>query len=172
MQIAYRSKNIELTPGLKSHVEKKIGKIGKYFDEPLSVSVNLYLEHNKHIVEVTIPVNGMILRGEESSPDMYASVDMVIEKLERQIEKYKTRINRRGKGAPPKGFDGPDSAPDDAQVVKSKRFTVKPIASEEAILQMNMVGHDFYVFVNSETDQVNVVYRRKDGNYGLLEPSR
>ncbi len=162
---------MELTPGLKSHVEKKVGKIGKYFDEPLSASVNLYVEHNRHIVEVTIPVNGIILRGEESSPDMYASVDMVIEKLERQIEKYKTRISRKVKGAA-KVYDGPDLTIDEGKVVKSKRFTVKPMPSEEAILQMNLVGHDFYVFVNSDTDQVNVVYRRKDGNYGLLEPNR
>lgn len=172
MQIVFRGKNIELTPGLKSHVEKKIGKIERYFEEPLTANVNLHVDHGEHIVEVTIPINGMILRGQESSPDMYASVDMVIEKISRQVDKYKTRIGRQHRQAPARSAETEGESPDDGKLVKNKSFPLKPMDSDEAILQMNLVGHDFYVFVNSETDQVNVVYRRKDGNYGLLEPSR
>lgn len=171
MAIAVRGKNIDITPALRDYVEKRVGKITKYFDSLGEITVVLTVSKGRHIVEVTVPINGMLLRGEEATTDMYTSIDLVIEKLEKQIEKYKTKIARKLKQG---GFkiDAPvHTAPDTEElVVKTKRFAVKPVNVEEAIMQMNLINHDFYVFMNSETEQVNVVYRRKDGHYGLIEP--
>lgn len=174
--IVVRGKNIDVTPALKDYVEKRIGKVTKYFDQHGDISAVLTVEKGRHIVEVTVPANGILLRGEEATTDMYTSIDLVIEKLEKQIEKYRTKIARqfRQNG----GFKGelvPSGRPavDDAEdfrVVKTKRFAVKPMAIEEAIMQMNLIHHDFYVFTNADTEEVNVLYRRKDGNYGLIEP--
>lgn len=186
MQFAFRSKNIEITPSLKQHIERKVGKIEKYFDkyltEPLSAQVSCNVERGRHIVEVTIPVNGMILRGEERGDDMYVSVDRVVDKLEKQIERYKTRFGRkarpeRGAANERKGAVAVAEAADDAatgvgEIVKVKRFALKPMDPEDAVMQMNLVGHNFFVFLNARTNEVNVVYRRDDGRYGLIEPSR
>lgn len=169
-----RGKNIDITPALKDYVEKRVGKITKYFDQLGEITAILTVEKGRHIVEVTVPVNGMLLRGEEATADMYTSIDLVIEKLERQIEKHKTKIARKFRGNG--GFKGelvkatPGDTGEEFQLVKTKRFAVKPMAVEEAILQMNLIHHDFYVFTNAETEEVNVLYRRKDGNYGLIEP--
>nr|WP_320148070.1 ribosome-associated translation inhibitor RaiA [uncultured Anaeromusa sp.] len=177
MAIAIRGKNIDVTPALRDYVEKRIGKITKYFEMLGEISVVLTVEKGRHIVEVTVPANGIILRGEEATSDMYTSIDLVIEKLEKQIEKYKTKLERRLRG---KGFKAelvtPVVAPtasdeDEFPLVKTKRFAVKPMDVQEAIMQMNLVHHDFYVFINSDSEDVNVVYRRKDGAYGLIEPN-
>jgi len=176
MAIIVRGKNIDITPALKDYVEKRIGKVTKYFDHLGEITAVLTVQKGRHIVEVTVPVNGMLLRGEEATADMYTSIDLVIEKLERQIEKYKTRIARKFRTNG--GFKGElvasrapdDEATEELQVVKTKRFAVKPMAVEEALLQMNLIHHDFYVFTNADTEEVNVLYRRKDGNYGLIEP--
>ena len=173
MAIAVRGKNIEITPALKDYVEKRVGKIAKYFDTLGEITVVLTVAKGRHIVEVTVPVNGMLLRGEESTADMYTSVDLVIEKLERQIEKYKTKLARKLKGGAFKGditAGGRELDADEFKVVKTKRFAIKPMTTEEAIMQMNLINHDFYVFTNAETEEVNVLYRRKDGGYGLIEP--
>lgn len=172
MAIVVRGKNIDVTPALKDYVEKRIGKITKYFDNLGEIAVVLTVEKGRHIVEVTVPVNGMLLRGEEATTDMYTSIDLVIEKLEKQIEKYKTKIARKLRAGFFKG-DLVASQPidtDEFHVVKTKRFAVKPMDVEEAIMQMNLINHDFYVFTNADTEDVNVIYRRKDGNYGLIEP--
>ena len=177
MAIAIRGKNIDVTPALRDYVEKRIGKITKYFEMLGEISVVLTVEKGRHIVEVTVPANGIILRGEEATSDMYTSIDLVIEKLEKQIEKYKTKLERRLRG---KGFKAelvtPVAAPvsvdeDEFPLVKTKSFAVKPMDVQEAIMQMNLVHHDFYVFINSDSEDVNVVYRRKDGAYGLIEPN-
>jgi putative sigma-54 modulation protein len=173
--ISVRGKNIEITPALKDYVDKRIGKITKYFDTPGEISVVLTVTKGRHIVEVTVPLNGMLLRGEESTTDMYTSIDLVIEKLEKQIEKYKTKLARKLRVGIFKGEASSLAAKDveiddDFTVVKTKRFAIKPMTTEEAILQMNLINHDFYVFTNAETEDVNVIYRRKDGNYGLIEP--
>jgi putative sigma-54 modulation protein len=173
MTISVRGKNIEVTPALKDYVTKRVGKVTKYFDTLGDITAILTVEKGRHIVELTVPINGIILRGEEATADMYASVDLVIEKIEKQIEKYKTRIARKLKAGVFKGelvaAGGATVEPDELKVVKTKRFAVKPMDVEEAILQMNLINHDFYVFTNSETEEVNVVYRRKDGRYGLIE---
>ncbi len=173
MQIAVRGKNIEVTDALKEYIEKKVGKIEKYFDSPLSAQVTLGIERGRHIVEVTVPVDSMFLRGEEDAGDMYASVDLVVEKIERQIRKYKTRLNRKLRymtAKEPGDTPAFEAEEDEAQIVRVKKVPVKPMSPEEAVMQMNLIGHDFFVFANGETGDINVVYRRKDGNYGLIEP--
>lgn len=171
MAITVRGKNIEVTPALKDYVAKRIGKVTKYFDVLGEITAVLTVEKGRHIVEVTVPVNGILLRGEESTTDMYTSIDLVIEKLEKQIEKYRTRISRRMREGIFRTELVPASvAEEDIRVVKTKRFPVKPMDVEEAIMQMDLINHDFYVFINAESEDVNVVYRRRDGHYGLIEP--
>ncbi|HBV96267.1 MAG: hypothetical protein JL50_02050 [Peptococcaceae bacterium BICA1-7] len=171
MMVQMRGRNIEITGALKEYVEKRLGKLEKYIDNLGDAQVTLSVERDFHRIEVTIPINGMILRGEEATGDMYASTDMVVEKLEKQIEKHKGKLVKRAtkgsldtkKTAQPEE-DGP-------RVVRTKRFAIKPMDIDEAVLQMNLLGHSFFVFSNAETDLVNVVYKRKDGNYGLIEPT-
>lgn len=171
MAITVRGKNIEVTPALKDYVSKRIGKVTKYFDVLGEITAVLTVEKGRHIVEVTVPVNGILLRGEEATTDMYTSIDLVIEKLEKQIEKYRTRLSRRMREGSFRTELVPTSVTEEEiRVVKTKRFPVKPMDMEEAIMQMNLINHDFYVFINSESEDVNVVYRRKDGQYGLIEP--
>ena len=174
MKLILRGKNIEVTNALEEYVEKRIGKIDKYFEVDTEAQVTLTVEHGVHKVEVTAAINGLILRAEEGTGDMYASIDSVVDKLERQIAKYKTRINRKARQGG--GIKAMNDLPkvteeEDWDVVKTKRFVVKPMPVEEAILQMNLVGHDFFVFINADNDDVNVAYRRKDGKYGLIEPA-
>jgi putative sigma-54 modulation protein len=186
MKYAIRGINIKITKALNDFTEKKLSRLGKYFDAPPAAEANVVLSvlKDEHKVEVTIPFPGLMVRAEESSEDMYASVDLVVEKLERQIRKYKTKVNRKlrqegslrlqQKGSAPKYVVPPtaiiDEEEEQFQVVRNKRFNLKPMDTEEAILQMNMLGHSFFVFSNDVTDQVNIIYRRKDGKYGLIEP--
>ncbi len=171
MNINVRGKNIEVTDALREYVEKRVGKLEKYFDNLEDIQVTLLVEKERHRVEVTAPVNGIILRGEEETPDMYSSIDLVVEKLEKQINKYKTRLAKRIRST---GFRDipPDAKEEEHTLIRNKRFAVKPMDVEEAIMQMNLIGHNFYVFANSDTEDINVVYKRKDGNYGLIEPER
>lgn len=170
-----RGKNIEVTPALKDYVEKRIGKVTKYFDRVGEITVLLTVSKGRHIVEVTVPVHGVLLRGEEATMDMYTSIDLVLEKLERQIHKHKTKLEKRFREGSFRSEAIEESALSnkaddlDYAVVKTKRFAVKPMDVQEAIMQMNMVNHDFFVFRDAGTEHVNVVYRRKDGNYGLIE---
>lgn len=181
MKYNVRGENITVTPAIREYVEKKIGKLEKYFEQtPTSdVNVNLSVYNSEQKIEVTIPMTNLLLRAEESHVDMYAAVDLVVNKLERQIRKHKTKVNRKlrqSEESPRYGFvenvngGGYDDHNDeDFEVVRNKRFDLKPMDSEEAILQMNMLGHNFFVFVNAETNSTNVVYRRNDGKYGLIE---
>ncbi|HZK24041.1 MAG TPA: ribosome-associated translation inhibitor RaiA [Oscillospiraceae bacterium] len=175
MKLIVRGKNIEVTEALKDYAEKKVSKIDKYFAYDTEAQVTLSVERGIHKVEVTVLINGMILRAEEKTNDMYASIDQVVDKLERQIAKYKTRINRKSRqtGSLKAMNELPAIEEEkDLFVVKNKRFVVKPMPVEEAILQMNLLGHDFFVFVNAENNhEINVVYRRHDGKYGLIEPA-
>lgn len=175
-----RGKNIEITPALKEYVEKRVGKVTKYFDAVGEITALLTVCKGRHSVEVTLHVNGMLLRGEESTMDMYTSIDLVVDKLEKQIEKHKTKIAKRFRAgsfkveavANPAQVEGQiaiDSL-DEYPVVKTKRFAVKPMDIQEAIMQMNMINHDFFVFRDADTEEINVVYRRKDNRYGLIEP--
>ncbi len=175
MKITVRGKNINVTPALKDYAEKRIKKLKKYFNGA-DVQVNLSVAKESHIVEVTLLVNGLILRGEESTADMYASIDLVVDKLEKQIDKHKTKLSRRLRDGNIKDIvhehvkRNQIQEDDEPRIVRTKRFAMKPMPVEEAILQMDLIGHDFFVFVNADTEQVNVIYRRKDRNYGLIEP--
>lgn len=174
MNINIRGKHIELTDALKEYVTKRVGKLAKYSDEFMDVQVTLLVERDRHRVEVTAPLNGIILRGEEETEDMYSSIDMVVEKLERQIDKYRTRINKRMRSKVLKDHD-PKLPSEDREeireeIVRSKKFSAKPMSVEEAIMQMNLIGHSFFVFTNAESQEMNVVYVRNNGDYGLLQP--
>lgn len=171
MEVAVRGKNIEVTTALRDYVAKKVSKIEKYVDSPVNAQVKLNVEHGRHIVEVTALVNGMLLRGEEATNDMYASIDLVTDKLERQVQKYKARFRKRGReNGISEVAAAAEVAEPDGKLVRTKRFPAKPLSLDEAIVQLELLSHDFFVFTNAETHQTNVVYRRKDGNYGLLEP--
>lgn len=185
MNYNVRGENIEVTPALREYVEKKLGKLERYFDGTPDANVNVNLKVNNakdQKIEVTIPMPQLVLRAEESNEDMYAAIDLVTDKLERQIRKHKTKVNRklREKGSTKTMFANGGAATatavqdiedEDYELVRTKRFDLKPMDSEEAILQMNMLGHNFFVFTNAETNTTNVVYRRKDGKYGIIEPS-
>ncbi len=178
MRFEIRGKNIELTEALKEYTTKRLSKLEKYIDDVKEAQVALSIGAEGHKVEVTIPLNGVILRGEEASSDMYTSIDLVEEKLEKQIEKHKTRLYRSNRGAGlKKAFNEEVKKEIEAngpaakfKILRSKRFALKPMDEEEAIMQMNLLGHTFYVFHNARSEEVNVVYKRKDGNYGLIEP--
>ena len=169
MKINVRGKNIEVTNALKEYVEKKLVKLEKYLDLS-EAQVTLVVVKDTHKVEVTIPVNGMILRGEEATGDMYASVDLVLEKLEKQINKYKGKLNKKARAEGKAVPAAEDQNYEEPEIKKTKRFAVKPMPVEEAVMQMNLLGHSFFVFSNADTEEVNVLYKRKDGNYGLIEP--
>ncbi|HZK45715.1 MAG TPA: ribosome-associated translation inhibitor RaiA [Clostridia bacterium] len=178
MIITITGKNIEVSDYLESLIQKKVGKLDKYFPEDTEAHVTLAVEKNRHIVEVTIPYAGGIIRGEETSGDMYASVDNVLSKLEKQIVKHRTKLEkslRAGAFKAPEpvyadAFTQDELDEEPARVVKLKRFDIKPMTVDEAMLQLEMLGHSFYMFTNGETNQINVIYKRKDGNYGLIEP--
>jgi len=173
MRYMITGKNIVLTDALKDTVERKLSKLEKYFNKEQEAHVTLSVQKNRHIIEVTIPFNGMILRGEEATDDMYSAIDNVVEKIEKQIIKHKTKLQKRiHNGETLRLLDIPEynEEEEEGKIVKRKRFSIKPMDVEEAILEMELLGHNFFVFRNSETEEVNVVYKRKDGNYGIIEP--
>ena len=173
MKVTVIAKNMELTDALKEIVRKKISKLEKYFEANIEAKATLSVQKNRHIIEVTIPFNGVILRGEEATSDMYKSLDLVEDKLERQIRKQKTRLSRKHSGSLRFGeinSIGLKEEEDEGKLVKVKKFGVKPMNSEEAILQMDLLGHNFFVYQDADSNKVNVIYKRKDGDYGLLEP--
>lgn len=170
MTIKINGRKIEVTEGLKSYIEKKISKLDKYFGETALANVTISVQKDHHIVEVTIFQDSMIYRAEVSNDDMYAAIDKVEDVLERQIRKQKTRLEKRLKGDAFVDEPVPEFAEEvEFKIVKKKVYTAKPMSVEEAILQMNLLGHNFYIFSNSETEDKNVVYKRKDGNYGVIE---
>lgn len=173
MRITITGRNIELTEGLKAAVEEKLSKLEKFFAPDTDVFVTLSVEKERQKVEVTIPIKGHVIRSEQSSNDMYVSIDLVEEIIERQLRKYKNKIVDQQQSAVSlsKAFVEEDIEDDDEiKIIRSKRFAMKPMEAEEACLQMELLGHSFYVFRNATTDEVNVVYKRKGNTYGLIEP--
>jgi putative sigma-54 modulation protein len=168
MDVIVRGKNFDMTEALKDHVTRKLSKMEKFLDHhDVTAHAMLTVEKERQIIEVTVPMEGLLLRGEEASPDMYASVDRVVDKLERQLNKYKARTKpRHGSEA----HNAPGGG-QPAELVRRKTFPRKPMTIDEAMLQMDLLGHDFFAFTNAETDTINVVYRRQDGRFGLLEPN-
>ena len=173
MRFTITGRNIEVTQGLREAVEDKLGKLDRFFAPATEAVVRLSVQKDIQKIEVTIPVKGHIIRAEESSSDMYVSIDLVEEILERQLKKYKNKLIDKKQSAPSfsEAFLLEDaSAEEEIQIVKSKKFAVKPMDPEEACVQMELLGHNFYVFLNADTEEVNVVYKRKGGTYGLIEP--
>ncbi|MGN0411867.1 MAG: ribosome hibernation-promoting factor, HPF/YfiA family [Lachnospiraceae bacterium] len=173
MKIIISGKNIEITEGLKTAVQDKIGKLDKYFSEDTVAKVILSVEKERQKIEVTIPMKGSIIRSEQVSNDMYVSIDLVKEILERQLKKYKKKLTDKKQNALSfsQAFLEKDEEEDEEiKIVRTKRFDIKPMYPEDACIQMELLGHDFFVFCNAETDQVNVVYKRKGNSYGLIEP--
>lgn len=190
MDIQVRGDHIEVTDALQSYVEKKIRRLEKFFDAPpeREVSVTMAVERGMHRVEVMLQIHGVLFRGEEKSDDMYASIDLVTDKLEQQLKRYKNKVNKRFREqglrtrirnsaengaftlatATMETEEELEEALD--EIVRVKRFPIKPMNVQEAIMQMDLLGHDFFVFVNSASSDTNVVYRRNQGTYGLIEP--
>ena len=170
VRITITGKNMEVSDYLKEVVEKKIGKLDRFFKPETEVQVTMSMQRSRHLVEVTIPFNGVVIRGEEATGDMYASIDSVMDKLEKQIVRHRTKLGKRlREDAFEAGFVDVGDQPI-GKVVRFKRFAVKPMSVEEAIMQLELLGHEFFVFVNERSEKVEVLYRRKDGDYGLLEP--
>ena len=173
MRYTISGKNINITPGLKDAVESKLGKLERYFSPDTEVQVTLSVEKGRQKIEVTIPVKGSIIRAEQDSSDMYVSVDLVEEIIERQIKKYKTKIvdKKQSALAFSEAFLQEEAEQDEpVNIVKTKRFAMKPMDAEEACVQMELLGHNFFMFLNADTNEVNVVYKRKGNSYGLIEP--
>ena len=173
MRYTITGRNVNVTPGIRKAVEEKIGKLDRYFNPDTEVIVTLSVQKDRQKIEVTIPVKGNIIRAEESSSDMYVSIDLVEEVIERQLKKYKNKIIDKKQSAQAFSdyFINEETEDDEEiQIVKTKRFGIKPMDPEEACVQMELLNHNFYVFLNAETEEVNVVYKRKVHSYGLIEP--
>lgn len=174
MKFIILGKNIDVTEGLKNAVEDKIGKLEKYFTPETEVHVTLSVEKDRQKIEVTIPVKGNIIRSEQVSNDMYVSIDLVEEIIERQLKKYKNKLVDQKQGNvnyfKKEYVEKEYMEEDEVKIIRSKRFDIKPMYPEDACIQMELLGHNFFVFVNAETDDVNVVYKRKGSTYGLIEP--
>ena len=173
MKFIISGKNIDVTDGLRAAVEDKIGKLEKYFTSDTEVHVTMSVEKERQKIEVTIPVKGNIIRSEQVSNDMYVSIDLVEEVIERQLRKYKNKLIDKAQNAAHLNQEFIDEDMEDEEeinIIRSKKFAMKPMDPEEACVQMELLGHNFFVFRNSETDEVNVVYKRKGNTYGLIEP--
>ncbi len=173
MRITISGKNIDITDGLRQAVEEKLSKLERYFTPETDIMVTLSIEKERQKIEVTIPVKGNIIRSEQVSNDMYVSIDLVEEVIERQLKKYKNKIIDQKQSVPnfQKEFIEKEVEDDeDVKIIRTKRFGMKPMYPEDACVQMELLGHNFFVFQNAETEEVNVVYKRKGNTYGLIEP--
>ena len=173
MKYTITGRNIEITESLRTAVQEKIGKLERYFSQDAEAQVTLSVEKNRQKIEVTIPVKGSIIRAEQVSSDMYVSIDLVEESIETQLKKYKNKIIDKyqdKKNFSKEFIDQEFEEEDEIKIVKSKRFDFKPMDPEEACMQMDLLGHNFFAFIDSETDQTCVVYKRKNDTYGLIEP--
>lgn len=174
MRIKITGRNIELTEGLKAAVEDKLNKLEKYFTPDTEVNVTLSVEKERQKVEVTIPMKGSYIRSEQVSSDMYVSIDLVEEVIERQLKKYRTKLVTKQQNAAAvfkqDFLDEKSEDDEEIKIIRTKKFDMKPMYPEDACVQMELLGHDFFVFVNAEDDNVNVVYKRKGNTYGLIEP--
>ena len=174
MKFNIRGNKVEITEPIRKYVEEKIGRLDKYFENPDSLTANVLVRIRgiDQIVEVTIPAKKMILRGEERNKDLYAAIDLVSDKIERQIRKNKTRMQKKATKSSMidfnMNFEAEESGPEET-VVKRKKIEMKPMSEEEAILQMNLIGHEFFVFKDADTGEVCILYKRKDGGYGMIE---
>ena len=181
MNLQVKGRNLEVSDQIRQYAEDKLGKLDRLVNDPTRVELELAVEKNpsiadNQIAEATVWTKGPVLRARESSGDMKASIDQLVDKLERQVKRYRDKRRPRKHDRPESAVPEPDllerlEEDEATAIVKTKQFAVKPMAPDEAALQLELVGHDFFVFRNAESDEVNVVYRRRDGNYGLIEPS-
>ena len=175
MKFNIHGKKLEVTESIKNYIEEKIGRLDKYFENPsnITATVLIKLRGNEQVVEATINANKFMLRAEESHKDLYASIDKVSDKIERQIRKNKTRMSKKVNKDYVKDFvldfEVPMEEENDNVIVKRKVIENKPMSEDEAILQMELIGHEFFAFKNVETGDVNIIYKRKDGDYGIME---
>lgn len=174
MKFNIHGKKLEVTSAIKDYIENKIGRLDKYFDNPENITATVVIKivGKNQVVEVTINTNSFVIRGEEANSDLYASIDLVSDKIERQIRKNKTRMHKKINKDKIKDFNLTyESEIEDKNdiIVKRKEIETKPMDEEEAILQMELLGHDFFVFKNANTDKFNIIYKRKEGNYGIIE---
>ena len=173
MRFIITGRNIDVTEGLKSAVEEKLGKLDRFFAVETEVNVTLSVEKERQKIEATIPVKGNIIRSEQVSSDMYVSIDLVEEVIERQLKRYKNKIVDKQQNASefaPEYIEKEYEDEEEIKIIRSKRFGIKPMVPEEACVQMELLGHNFFVFLNAETNEVNVVYKRKGNTFGLIEP--
>lgn len=173
MRYVITGRNIDVTEGLKSAIYDKIGKLERYFTEDTEVHVTLSVEKERQKIEITIPVKGNIIRSEQTSNDMYVSIDLVEEIIERQLKKYKNKIvdkKQAGSNFTQEFIEKDYEEDEEIKIIRTKRFGMKPMYPEDACIQMDLLGHNFFVFQNAETEEVNVVYKRKGNTYGLIEP--
>lgn len=174
MKFIISGKNIEVTEGLRTAVMDKLGKLERYFTPDTEIIVTMSVEKERQKIEVTIPVKGNVIRSEQVSSDMYVSLDLVEEVIERQLRKYKTKLiarHQEGTNFRREFIEKEETVePEEVQIVRTKHFGVKPMYPEDACVQMELLGHNFFVFCNAETEEVNVVYKRKGNTYGLIEP--
>lgn len=172
MRITITGKNMEITDSLRNAVEERLSKLDRFFAKDTEVHVTLSVEKERKKIEVTIPVKGNIIRSEQESNDMYVSIDLVEEVIERQLKKYKNKIIDRKQNASSfkQEFIEKEYEDEDVNIIRTKQFEVKPMYPEDACVQMELLGHDFFAFLNAETDLISVVYKRKNGSYGMLEP--
>lgn len=179
MRLQVKGKNVEVSDSLRRYAEEKLGKLERQLKDPTQVELELAVEHNAsiaddHVAEATIWTKGPTIRAREASPGFEASIDRLVDKLERQVVRYREKRSRKEAarhGRPPQPeMPSPVSQEVESVIVKTKQFAMKPLSPEEAVLQLELVGHDFFVFENSDSGDVNVVYRRRDGDYGLIEP--
>lgn len=173
MRITITGRNLDITSGLREAVEDKLGKLERYFTSETEIIVTLSVEKERQKIEVTIPVKGNIIRSEQVSNDMYVSIDLVEEVIERQLKKYKNKIidaKQSNSHFQPEFIEKESPEEDEIRIIRTKRFDMKPMYPEDACVQMELLGHNFFVFRNAETEEVNVVYKRKGNTYGLIEP--
>ena len=173
MKFIISGKNIEVTEGLRKAINEKLGKLERYFTPETEIHVTLSVEKERQKIEVTIPVKGNSIRSEQVSSDMYVSIDLVEEVIERQLRKYKNKLVDKQQAAAnfQKAYLDKDYEEDEeVKIIRTKKFGIKPMYPEDACVQMELLGHNFFVFSNAETGEVNVVYKRKDKSYGLIEP--
>lgn len=174
MRFVISGKNLDVSPALRQAIEQKLGKLEKYFTPETEIIATLSVEKERQKIEVTIPVKGNIIRSEQVSNDMYVSIDLVEEVIERQLHRYKNKLTERhqddGSNFKKEYLEKEYDTNDDIRIIRTKHFGIKPMYPEDACVQMELLGHTFFVFSNAETEEVNVVYKRKDGAYGLIEP--
>ena len=172
MKIIVNGRHLEITPALKSYAEEKLNKFDRYLSQITEATVTLSIEKYRHKAEVLLKANGVMIQAEGVTGEIYASIDQVVEKLEKQVKKYKEKMcsHRKGEGKGPAVPAKPE--PEQGKIIKKKRFDMKPMSPDEAAMQMELLDKVFFVFTNQSTGEINVIYKRNDGNFGLIEPAK